>query len=261
MTESRAIAGERVVVTRARHQAAELVALLEAAGASVARLPLLEIVPPEDTRPLERASTELALFRWLVLTSANGAHALLESAGGALPANLRVAVVGTQTAAALGDYGRKPDLVATDRRAEGLVAELGPRLARRERVLLPQAADARTALAEGLERAGAEVVRVVAYDKRTPADAGTKAAAIFAKGELGWVTFTSPSTVRALAALLGADWELRRSTLRALSIGPVTTGELASHGVLSVAQAHSPSDEDLVRALLTAISEERSDSP
>ena len=46
------LAGERVVVTRAVHQAAGLVAAFTAAGADVARLPLLELGPPADPAPL-----------------------------------------------------------------------------------------------------------------------------------------------------------------------------------------------------------------
>ena len=48
-----ALAGKRVLVTRPRHQAASLAALLRQAGATPLLLPLIEIVPPAEsaTRP------------------------------------------------------------------------------------------------------------------------------------------------------------------------------------------------------------------
>ena len=187
--------GVRIVVTRAEHQADRLVKLFESEGADLARLPLLEIVPPMDPRPLERAATEIVLFRWLVLTSSNAVDAFLPLTGGALPPALSVAVIGERTAAALRAYDRQPDLVAPVSSAEGLAEALAPHLGRQERVLLPQASDAREVLGDLLTEAGAETVRVCAYEKRRPETAAAEAARLFASGALGWVTFTSPSTV------------------------------------------------------------------
>ncbi len=96
-------AGLRVVVTRAEHQSEGLAAAFELAGAQVERLPLLEIVPPADPRPLERAASELALYEWIVFTSSNAVEAFLPRTGGALPSRLKVAVVGPATAEALRD--------------------------------------------------------------------------------------------------------------------------------------------------------------
>jgi uroporphyrinogen-III synthase len=120
-------------------------------------------------------------------------------------------------------------------------------------VLLPQAEDARPVLAQRLEAAGAEVVRVVAYRKRLPDGAVDRAREIFGERPWGWVTFTSASTVRNLVAVLGPRWETGKDTLLAASIGPVTSEELAGYGVLAAAQAVTPSDESLVSAILAAV--------
>src|SRR6202035_2807618 len=157
-------------------------------GAAAEPLPLLEVVPPADGRPLERAASELALYDWLILTSANAVDAFLPLAGGALPGRLRVAAVGAATAAALRTYGVEPDWTGAGG-AEELLAALGPEVARSRRILLPQAADARPTLVEGLAAAAAEPVAVVAYDKRLPPEAPRRAEELFASGPLGWVTF------------------------------------------------------------------------
>ena len=250
------LAGVRVVVTRAEHQAAGLAAAFAAAGALVEPLPLLEVVPPTDPRPLERAAAELALYDWLVLTSANAVEAFLPLAGGALPPRLRVAAVGPATAATLRSFEIEPEVVSgggTGRAdAEGLLAELAPLVGRQRRVLLPLAADARTTLVEGLTAAGAEAVAVVAYDKRLPAAARERARELFGGTSIGWVTFTSGRIARHFAALFGESWERRRGELRAASIGPVTSAELRRWGVEPAAEAASPGDEALVAAVAAA---------
>lgn len=247
------LAGLRVVVTRSEHQADGLAASFSRAGAQTELLPLLEVVPPVDPRPLERAATELALYDWLVFTSANAVEAFLPLTGGALPARVRVAVVGPATAEALRAFGVEPHLEARKADAEGLVAELAPHVVRRRRVLIPQAADARPTLAEGLAAAGAEAVTIVAYDKRLPPAARERAAELFANSPLGWVTFTSPRIVRHFSGLLGADWEQRRPELLAVSIGPVTSAELRRLGVEPRAEALRPGEEEMVAAVIAAL--------
>lgn len=243
----------RVIVTRAAHQSEGLAAAFRLAGATVEHLPLLEVIPPADSRPLERAASELPLYDWLVFTSSNAVDAFLPLTGGALPPRLRVAVVGPATAAALRTHGFEPHLTATRVDAEGLLADLAPLVDRSRRVLLPQAADARPVLAEGLSRAGAEVVAVVAYDKGLPPEAPEQAARLFADLPIGWVTFTSPRIVRHFVELFGADWEQRRPELLAASIGPVTTAELRRQGIERIAEAATPGEEELVEAVLRAV--------
>ncbi|HEX2641964.1 MAG TPA: uroporphyrinogen-III synthase [Thermoanaerobaculia bacterium] len=257
MTGSGPLAGLRVVVTRAEHQAGGLAAAFEAAGARVEILPLLEIVPPADRRPLERAAAEIALYDWLVFTSANAVESFLPLVGGALPPRVQVAVVGPATAAALRARGIEPALAATRSDAEGLVADLGPLVAGGRRVLLPQASDARPTLLEGLRQAGAEVVAIVAYDKRLPPEAPARARELFGDSPLGWVTFTSPRIVRHFVDLFGEDWERRRPELRAAAVGPVTSAELRRQGVAPAAEAARPGDEEMVKAVAARISAPR----
>lgn len=239
------LSGVRVVVTRAEHQSDGLAAAFAREGAVVELLPLLEIVPPADPRPLERAAAELPLYDWVVFTSANAVEAFLPRVQGAL----RAAVVGPATAAALRSWGIEPHLEARQSDAEGLAASLLPHLGPGRRVLLPQAADARVTLFEALTAAGAEPVAVVAYDKRLPEDAPRRAAELFANDPLGWVTFTSPRIVRSFADLFGEEWERKKSELRAASIGPVTSAELRRNGVEPAAEAERPGDEALVEAV------------
>jgi uroporphyrinogen-III synthase len=243
----------RVVVTRARHQAGALIAGLEEVGARVESLPLLEVVPAEDPAPLDRAASELALYHWLVFTSGNAVEAFLPFAGGSVPTGLKVAVVGRATARALADWAIEPDLVSLRADAESLAEALAPYVGRRRRVLLPQAADARPQLADRLLEAGAEVVSVVAYDKRLPAEAPQRARRLFDDQPLGWVTFTSPRIVRHFVSLIEPGWEERRSELRAASIGPVTSRELRRQGVTPTAEAAEAGHQGLIEAIVHSV--------
>ena len=242
------LAGLRVVVTRAEQQSEGLAAAFERAGARVELLPLLEVVPPADPRPLERAAAEAGSYDWIVFTSSNAVEAFLPLTG-PLHETVRIGAVGPATAEALRHFGIDPDLTARKAEAEGLAAELASQVAGK-RVLLPQAADARPALLAGLREAGAEAAAVVAYDKRLPPDAPAHAVELFAATPIGWVTFTSPRIVRHFVELLGADWERRKGELRAVSIGPVTSAELRRHGIEPAAEAARPGEGEMVEAVL-----------
>lgn len=240
--------GERVVVTRARHQAEEMTAAFEAAGAQVELLPLIEVVEPDDPRRLKTAVAEVGEFNWLVFTSANAVGAFLDLVKGRLPDELKVAVIGPATSRAAVERGVEPDIVAAQADAEGLVDEMSPHLRGYERVLVPCADDARPTLVDGLRSLGVRAVAVEAYSKRLPAAAAERARELFADREIGWVTFTSPRIVRHFAELFGPVWDARRREVRALSIGPVTTRELRRRGVETIREAARPSPEAMVAA-------------
>jgi uroporphyrinogen-III synthase len=259
------LAGERVLVTRAAHQAGDLADAFRAVGARVEFLPLIEIGPPADPAALERAAAEAMSYDWLVLTSTNAAEAFLPLLSGQAP---RIAAVGPATAAAIRDAGFQVDATAVQADAEGLVELLGAGLlgvglGPGSRFLLPQADDARATLGDGLRAAGAEVLRVDAYSKRLPPASRQRAAELFADGPLGWVTFTSPRITDHFFALLDElledelldDGTARRSELRAIAIGRLTLKALDKHGVRDAVMAEEPTPEAMVRAALSRLAE------
>ncbi|MDY7095058.1 MAG: uroporphyrinogen-III synthase [Acidobacteriota bacterium] len=247
------LAGIRVVVTRPAAQAEGLVRAYQEAGATVVRLPLLAVMPPEDPAPLDAAAARLADFSWVALTSANAVRALLPRVEH-WPDTTRLAAVGGATAAALEEHGLKAHLVPAQGDAEHLAQELLQHLAPDDQVLLPQAADARPTLEQALRAAQVPVSAVTAYDKRLPPQAAAQAEELFLDSPLGWVTFTSPRIARSFAELLGGAWPSRRNELRAASIGPVTSTALRELGVEPAAEAARPSDDELVAATVAAVS-------
>lgn len=244
----RPLAGRSVVVTRPRHQAGELVAALEAAGAEVVSLPVIDIAEPHDGgAALERALAGVAGYDWVVFTSANAVHrtlARLRDVRGLGTA--RVAAVGRTTAAALAGYGVRADLVPSRSDAAGLTEAFPNAVVSGARVLFPAAAGARPVLAEGVAAKGwcvdtVEAYRTVAADPPAPAVLG-------ALGAADAVTFASPSSVDAYLAMRVGDRPLPVPPAVAC-IGPVTAAAARAAGLSVDVAAASPSPSSLVEAL------------
>jgi uroporphyrinogen-III synthase len=161
---ARALAGRRVVITRAADQQSRLADLLRERGAVPVEVPLIDIVTdePESER---LGSLEPAAFDWLVVSSPNGARHFLAAHPHAASAPPNVAAVGTVTAAALEQAGVAVALVPQRQSADGLLAEFPapPEPGPPGRVLLVQAADAAPTLAAGLAATGWAVTAVAPY--------------------------------------------------------------------------------------------------
>ncbi len=75
------LVGRRIVITRPRDQVGPLAEALERLGATVLAVPLVDIEPIEDARPLDAALARLESYRWVVFTSANGVAGVRERLG------------------------------------------------------------------------------------------------------------------------------------------------------------------------------------
>jgi uroporphyrinogen III methyltransferase/synthase len=252
----RALAGRRIVVTRAREQAGDLVRALEAHGADIVLAPVIRIEPLQNLDALRAALGGLSAFRWVVFTSQNAVQIVFDRlpAWGLTPrvfAPAAVAAIGTATAAALAERGVSPALVPDEFVGEALAAALaahGGGALTGSRVLIPSAQDAREALAAGLRAHGAEPVVIPVY-RTVPAPADGRAlAAELASGRIDAVTFTSSSTVRYFADLVGRD-VARSSRFVAAAIGPITAGTARELGLGDVVEAEPHTVPGLVAAL------------
>src|ERR1700676_5730412 len=74
--ENHPLAGTRILVGRARHQAGSLSASLRSLGASVIEIPFIEIRKPQSYQPLDEALKNMGNYDWLIFTSANGVEAM-----------------------------------------------------------------------------------------------------------------------------------------------------------------------------------------
>ena len=238
------LAGRRVVVTRARPQAAALVSELEAAGAEAVPVPVIEIVdPPDGGVALKAGLRSLRPDDWVVVTSPNGAVRVAEAAAEvALPDGVKVAVVGPGTKGRAEALGLRVDLVPDEAIAEGLLAAFPPRPVDGGRILLARAEVAREMLPHQLRMAGWQVDEVVAYrTQRVEVDDVGRAAAASADA----VVFTSGSTVEGLVDGVG----IAGLPPVVASIGPATSAVAARLGVTVDVEAAEHTIPGVVAAL------------
>jgi uroporphyrinogen III methyltransferase/synthase len=240
--ERRPLFAKRILVTRAERQADATARLLRQLGANPVVMPAIEIVPPSDKVPLERALAKLrgGAYSWVAFTSANGVHetwrTLVESGGDARAFGRScLAAIGPATARALELNGLRADVVAHEHRGEGLAAELLEALASsgsEVRVLLPRASKARDVLPRMLTEAGVRVDVVPAYETRSPAERDWADLAECLEGSrIDAVLFTSSSTVESLCEGLGDRAAALLARVRVACIGPVTTDTAIARGV------------------------------
>lgn len=248
------LAGRRVLVTRAAHQAGKLSDGLRALGAEPVEVPVLEIRPPASFDALDAALRALESYDWLILTSANTVRALAERAAGqgialSQPAQMKVAAVGSATAAAARKIGFEVALVPESYVAESLVRELGAQAAGR-RVLLARATVARDVIPDALRQAGAVVDVVDAYCNALPESAPDQLRTALTAG-IDAATFTSSSSAAHLAeAAERAGIAFPLAGVRAVSIGPITSRTLRELGWVPAAEANPCDISGLVAALV-----------
>jgi uroporphyrinogen III methyltransferase/synthase len=239
--DERPLFGKRILVTRPKQQAMDLIERLEAQGAEPIEAPMIRIDPPDDYGPLDAVCARAGDFDWIVFSSANAVDAFVERllAG---PQDLRVlngvklCVVGPSAGDTLEAYGLKVDLTPTEYRAEAVVRAMAAATTLKGlKVLLPHADIGREVIADELRKQGADVTEVIAY--RTVAtdaerDGEPDIYRMLLDRRIDVVTFTSASAVRNFVRILGPEpaADLLRTTVVA-SIGPVTAEAAAQLGV------------------------------
>jgi uroporphyrinogen-III synthase len=251
------LAGRRILVTRARHQAQALAARLRRLGATVIAVPSIEIRPPRSFRPLDSALRQMDRYDWLILTSVNGVEALVSRLRKLRMSQRRlrhpqVAAIGPATRTAVERHGLRVHVMPAEYVAESVVRSLRRRV-KGKRVLLVRAKVARDVLPKALRRAGAKVEVVEAYQTVVPPQSRRMLRDVLRHRRPHWITFTSSSTARNFALLLGTA---RMSTaiqgVGVASIGPVTSRTLRELGLSVNVQARKYTIPGLVQAMVSA---------
>lgn len=241
--------GQRVVVTRDHRQAAELAEPLEELGAEALFLPVIEIQPPVDPGPLDRAIACLDTYDWLIFTSANAVRSFVERLIDIRSLRAKVCAIGPATAAAVEALHIKVDRMPKEYVAESLLESLAADDLAGKRVLLPRAAVARDLVPVELTRRGAIVDVVEAYRTVVPEDAAARAREVLAR-KPHWITFTSSSTVTNFVQIAGRE-PLRG--LRIASIGPITSATARECGMTVDVEANPHTVPGLVEAVKASV--------
>jgi uroporphyrinogen-III synthase len=218
-----------VVVTRAEAADGPLSAQLRSLGVKVLLWPAIEVTPSDSTG-LDAAVARIADFDWIVFASRQAVPPLLERLP-SQPLGLHVAAVGQATAQVLRQRGWRVDLVPDNPNAGALVDAFMPLIKPNLRVLFPASSRALPTIAKGLAQLGAEVTQVEAYRTEASSLDLTECRDWIARGEVGAVTFASPSAVIELERALGKeDFDKLLKTAAAIAIGPTTARVLTELG-------------------------------
>lgn len=251
------LAGRRIVITRPREQSAEWRALLEAQGAAVIELPLIQVTKHYDKSTLIEVFTELTQYEWLIFTSANGARFFFEEFLKGFEdiralGLVRIAVVGEATADVIRSYHLRVDLQPKKANAE----ELAQALIEREsidsaKVLVVTGNLNRDTLVDKLHEARAIVDRLPIYKTEETNLAADPVAGDFREKGADAILFASPSAAQSFfdqAAALKLSAKARRPLSG--SIGATTTAAMKQLGLPVDFEAAQSSLDGLVTALL-----------
>jgi uroporphyrinogen III methyltransferase / synthase len=226
--------GKRVAITRTGEQSAAFARALLERGAEPIAAPAIALEAPDDPSAASRAIDALTSFAWLIFTSQNGVDAFFarlheRSADARAIGSAKVAAIGERTAERLRHYGIRADLVPSEFIGEAVARAVIERSNRGDRMLVYRAQEARDVLPRMLEEAGLIVTIAAAYKTVVPTDAEFRAK--ISRADV--LTFTSASTVRGFAALLGGEEAAARAARGkcVACIGPITAATASEIGL------------------------------
>lgn len=252
--EKKPLFGQRIVVTRARHQASALSQAIEDLGGEPWEFPAIELAPPSNPHQLAQAIQQIKRFEWLVFTSVNGVEAFFQEINRQGKdvrdlAGIDLVAIGPATQAALEKRGLRVTLVPEEYRAEKIIEGLASRVLPGQSVLLARAEEARDILPESLKALGADVWDVPAYRTISGQANKEELKAMLQDHLIHAVTFTSSSTVRNFMQLLDGDRSLLEG-VHLFSIGPITTATAQELGLTIHREAAKYTIKGLVQALV-----------
>lgn len=242
-----ALAGRTVLVTRAAEGAELWARGLEELGARPLVLPCLVCEPVTDAGTAELLHGKLVPADWLVVQSRRGAESAAWLIAGLLPARVKVAAIGPQTAQASRMHLGRVDLVAGTPTAAELARTVTARLAtsdvdRPVRVVIAAAAGGRDEVARALSAAGVDVTRICVY--RTVPVPATGPKYDLAAAGVDDILLASPSAVTGLL-----NRALPAPAARIFTIGPTTSAAAREAGLTVAAEARQPDLEGIVEAM------------
>jgi uroporphyrinogen III methyltransferase/synthase len=260
--EARPLTGKRVAVTRARGQVGELRRKLEALGAEVLTLPLIDIIEAESHETID-VYDGITSYDWVVFTSPNGARFFfkkffekfsdLRCIGG-----VKIACIGASTAREVKRHHLAVDLIPEVSVAESLAdALLATESLDSLNILVVTGNRNRDVLVRKLEEEGHAIVDMLPVYRNEPTDLSEEPEAqTFREKGADAITFTSASTVENFVAQSG-QLQLAKGAQRpkAISMGPVTSAAMKEKGVPIDAEAREQTLDALVEAVVKKLAE------
>jgi uroporphyrinogen III methyltransferase/synthase len=259
--EKKPLFGRRILVTRARSQASDLVNQIEELGGEAVEFPVIRTQAPTKLvaqQALAEALKQLSEFDWVIFTSVNGVEHFFEQLRQSRMdirtlGHARIAAVGPKTADALMNRGLLAEALPAKFQGDELLASIATELKPGQRVLLPTADIAKEYLPSKLREKGLQVTEVDVYETVMDTSGGKEAIELLQQKAIHIITFTSSSTVtNLLCALkeLGTSDPLELlGSCQIACIGPMTAQTAKEAGLSIDYMAEEATVESLVASL------------
>ncbi len=257
--EKRPLFGKRIVVTRTREQASELVSMLEENGADCLEYSTIHIEPVDDYQLLDQALEDITAYDWILFTSLNAITYFFKRLNATgkdsrVLAGCCIGAVGRATADELLQHGICADLIPEKFTGQGLAESLIDGGMEGKKILLPRALKAMETLPEMLDDAGAAVTVAPVYRNVPPQGRKDELRQELAGKEIELLTFTSSSTVTNFLTMLDAvdEQELHQllEGVKIAAIGPVTAETVVRNGLTVDIQPDNYTINDMVDAIV-----------
>jgi uroporphyrinogen III methyltransferase/synthase len=291
--EKRPLFGKRILITRAREQAGEMVETIEELGGEAIELPTIKIVAPQSYEVLDRAihrisepgawslepgavsgvpgasslacpersrrEPEASAYDWIIFTSANGVEFFFQRLRELrkdvrILKGIKLAAIGPATAGKLEKAGLLIDFMPGEYVAEAVIEGLKNLGISGKRVLIPRAEVAREILPQELERLGAKVDAVPTYRTVSDPSAIEELRKLLSEARINIIAFTSSSTVKNfMKATQGLDLANLLKDVQIACIGPVTAETAEECGLVVSVTAKDYTIQGLVQSMVEMV--------
>jgi uroporphyrinogen III methyltransferase/synthase len=247
------LAGKRIAITRPKERNAALVKALSRLGAEVIELPVIKIIPREDTPELDNFFAALPHPQGLcciAFASPAGVDIFFDKLKRSRRdirdlAGIRFAAIGDVSAAAIEAHGILVDIIPSHFSGEDLGRALVENLKAGEGVLLPRSSNGNKDIPRILKEAGIKYIEADIYDTVARNWDAPELRAILSE-DLDWIVFTSRSGVENFSSIFGREKLIKQ---KALCIGEATADAARQYGALCTV-AENATVESMIAKLL-----------
>jgi uroporphyrinogen III methyltransferase/synthase len=246
--------GKNIVVTRDADGNADFANRIIDRGGNPVEFPTIKIKSLTERKKFLQTLAKIIEFDWVIFTSASGVTIFFDvlqklNKDARAFGSVKIAAIGSETAAKLNQFGIKPDFVPSAFTSKELGKQLiGFADLQGKKVLLLRSELASNELCEMLKKAGAEVNTVPVYTAVTAKNKSGWLIERITKGKIDWLTFTSPSAVRGFFKQIEGN-VVNSSDVKVASIGPVTTEQLKNLGIKIALTAADHTIDGLLAAI------------
>ena len=248
--------GKNIVITRDSFSNEVFAGKIVAEGGNPVRFAAIKIKPLTERVQLLQTLAKIAEYDWIIFTSENGVSIFFDclktlKKDARIFGPAKIAAIGSETADRLCKFGIRADFVPTVFTSRELGKQLiGFTNMNKKKTLLLRSDNASKELVELLTRAKASVEDTAIYAVETERNDSEGLKKKLADGQIDWLTFASPSSVRGFFEQIPVEL-VNSGTVKIASIGPVTSEELKRNGLKVDAEA----GEHTIDGLLAAIKE------